>query len=115
MHGDNVLLNPNGAVYVGLAFHELVVNTISHGGNLASHLPVTLHCTRSQTDGEDRLEILWEEPLSNRPIEPKPEGHKHNAHFGSVVLEKVVPAALAGEAVYEIHTDHIRYRLTFPI
>ena len=108
MTGDNLLLNPNGALYVGLAFHELVVNTVSHGGNLALHTPITLACTK---DGEF-FEVEWREPLSDDGNTQASENRR--SHFGSVVLEKVVPAALGGTAEYQVSAAEICYRLKFP-
>lgn len=109
MTGDNLLLNPNGALYVGLAFHELVVNTVSHGGNLALHSPITLDCTNS---GEF-FEVEWREPLSDHS-QSQGSDNGRRSHFGSVVLEKVVPAALGGTANYDVSPTEICYRLKFP-
>lgn len=110
MRGENLLLNPNGALYVGLAFHELVVNTVSHGGNLSRHLPLTLDCRK---DGEF-FEVRWTEPLGGSgAVMSSGDGDKRS-NFGSVVLEKVVPAALGGEARYQVHAENIDYFLRFP-
>ncbi|MEJ8308387.1 sensor histidine kinase [Agrobacterium larrymoorei] len=109
MKGENLLLNPNGALYVGLAFHELVVNTVSHSPNLALHLPITLECRRD----EDFFEVSWSEPLS-QDDPPSSQESDRRSNFGSVVLEKVVPAALAGEARYDVSANDIGYTLRFP-
>lgn len=110
MVGENLLLNPNGALYVGLAFHELVVNTVSHGGNLSRHLPITLDCRKDV----EFFEVRWTEPLGGDTTQSvSAEGDKRS-HFGSVVLEKVVPAALGGEATYSVSGDNIDYFLRFP-
>lgn len=109
MKGENLLLNPNGALYVGLAFHELVVNTVSHSGNLGNHLPITLECA---VEG-DIFEVRWKEPLAvERKDSPSEDTRRSN--FGSVVLEKVVPAALAGTAEYKVSAEEIEYLLRFP-
>lgn len=110
MVGENLLLNPNGALYVGLAFHELVVNTVSHGGNLSRHLPITLDCRK---DGEF-FEVRWTEPLGGEASQSASADAGKRSHFGSVVLEKVVPAALGGEASYNVSADNIDYFLKFP-
>ena len=109
MRGDNLLLNPNGALYVGLAFHELVVNTVSHNANLADHPPIVLECRRET----DIFEVFWKEPVT---ADPAAEGRGEDArsNFGSVVLEKVVPAALAGEARYTVSATEVSYALRFP-
>ncbi|NTJ44335.1 sensor histidine kinase [Agrobacterium larrymoorei] len=109
MKGENLLLNPNGALYVGLAFHELVVNTVSHSGNLSNHLPITLECSSD----DEFFDVHWKEPLAlNRADLPNEDTKRSN--FGSVVLEKVVPAALAGTAEYQVTGDEVTYSLRFP-
>lgn len=110
MGGENLLLNPNGALYVGLAFHELVVNTVSHGGNLSRHLPITLDCRKDV----DFFEVRWREPLGGDMSQPVSTDGDKRSHFGSVVLEKVVPAALGGEATYSVSGENIDYFLRFP-
>ncbi|UXT91958.1 sensor histidine kinase [Agrobacterium pusense] len=106
MEGENLLLNPNGALYIGLAFHELVVNTVSHSGNLAYHPPISLQCRQ---EGDFYI-VEWNEPMtpSKEPVEAR------RGSFGSVVLEKVVPSALGGSAEYELTPERIVYRLKFP-
>ncbi|MDS7594089.1 sensor histidine kinase [Agrobacterium tumefaciens] len=106
MEGEDLLLNPNGALYIGLAFHELVVNTVSHSGNLAYHLPISLLCRREG----DFYVVEWNEPVmaSKEPVDAR------RSNFGSVVLEKVVPAALAGTARYELSPQQVFYSLKFP-
>lgn len=106
MEGENLLLNPNGALYIGLAFHELVVNTVSHSDNLAYHPPISLQCHQ---DGDFYI-VEWIEPI--KP--PKQPTEDRRGSFGSVVLEKVVPSALGGSAEYELTPDRILYRLKFP-
>jgi two-component sensor histidine kinase len=111
--GDNVLLTPNASLHVGLAVHELIVNAVSHGSLLRGGRPVKVTCRRLHVNGHDSLEMIWEEPL---------EGEKHDgsgdslkAHFGSTVLERVVPASVNGDASYSISPEKIAYRLAFPI
>lgn len=109
MKGENLLLNPNGALYVGLAFHELVVNTVSHSANLGNHLPITLECQKDS----DFYEVRWSEPLG-RDVASSSSDDDRRGNFGSVVLEKVVPAALGGEANYKVSGDDVSYFLRFP-
>jgi two-component sensor histidine kinase len=112
--GEDLLLNPNGALYVGLAFHELAVNTVSHAANLARHLPITLRCSRTFVNDLEFFEVEWDEPLDDAQRKEMSDSGRRG-HFGSVVLEKVVPAALSGEADYNVSEDQIRYRLKFPV
>ena len=112
--GDNILLTPNASLHLGLALHELVVNAVSHGSLMRSGRGVSVTCTRTQLDGQDAIEILWDEPLDK--VQQAAEGADHlKANFGSTVLERVVPASVNGKAEYSISGDKILYRLVFPI
>lgn len=109
--GDDLMLTPNAALYIGLAFHELVVNTVSHGASAAGHLPIEVSCHILQDDNTLSCELTWQERLSGQ-YSGEDAG---KARFGSVLLEKVVPAALSGTATYDITADMIRYRLLFTL
>lgn len=113
INGDNVLLTPNASLHVGLALHELIVNAVSHGSVLRSRRAIDVTATRSQVDGRDTLEIVWDERLDG------PHGEDHSEalklHFGSTVLERVVPASVSGKAQYVISNEKISYRLNFPL
>jgi two-component sensor histidine kinase len=112
--GDNVLLTPNASLHLGLALHELIVNAVSHGSLLRSARPVEVTCMRIHVDGHDWLEMRWEETLSNRASDA-PTEESLKAHFGSTVLERVVPASVNGKAQYVIANDQISYQLRFPL
>lgn len=107
--GEDIFLNPNGAMYLGLAFHELVVNTVSHRGNFARQQRITVGCQR---DG-DLFRLEWREPVSEVTTNVA-ECDSPRQSFGSVVLEKVVPVALNGTANYVVSANSIVYDLTFP-
>ncbi|MDE1157621.1 MAG: sensor histidine kinase [Neorhizobium sp.] len=112
--GDNVLLTPNASLHLGLALHELIVNAVSHGSILKSGRPIEIECLRSQQDGRDWLSVRWFEPL-----DPSDASASHEdalkAHFGSTVLERVVPASVNGRAQYDISDNGISYQLGFPL
>lgn len=112
MVGTDLLLSPNGATHVGLALHELIVNSTSHGA--LSHVDgsVKVSCTSrgSVNGGPQIFEIGWEEDYGSHGS--RPVGEKR---FGTTVLERIVPASLNGEASYEIGAKGTKYRLLFPI
>lgn len=109
MTGEDVLLTPNAALHIGLAFHELVVNTVSHASSPGQHMPIEVSCRVLSADSPVTCELVWVEPLfSGDACEDT-----IRARFGSILLEKVVPSALGGDAVYEISPDMIRYCLRF--
>lgn len=115
MSGDNVLLTPNASLHVGLALHELIVNAVSHGSILRNRSGIDVSSVRSaHQDGGDTLEVIWDEALDGEQ-KPGMDGERINSHFGSTVLERVVPASVNGKAQYVISDDHIRYQLNFPL
>jgi two-component sensor histidine kinase len=112
--GDNVLLTPNASLHLGLALHELIVNAVSHGSVLRSGRVIQVTCSRDHADGHDSLEVLWDERLDADQISDGAE-EALRAHFGSTVLERVVPASVNGKAQYMISNGRISYRLVFPL
>ncbi|MGK9053954.1 sensor histidine kinase [Neorhizobium petrolearium] len=113
VHGDNVLLTPNASLHLGLALHELIVNAVSHGSLLRGSRVINVTCTRKHINGHDSLEMIWDEALDDRKSEGSEEALK--AHFGSTVLERVVPVSVNGKAHYVIANDRISYELAFPL
>ncbi|AXV17382.1 sensor histidine kinase [Neorhizobium sp. SOG26] len=114
VHGDNLLLTPNASLHLGLALHELIVNAVSHGSLLRSGRVINVTCTRTQINDHDMLEMVWDEVL-DEGSEPDQHDEALKAHFGSTVLERVVPASVNGKATYVISKERISYRLTFPL
>ncbi|NBN65670.1 sensor histidine kinase [Pannonibacter tanglangensis] len=121
--GEDVLLDPNAALHVGLALHELMVNAVSFGTAVSSGPPIALRCGRVQEDGTEKLEIVWLESITPAPghglSQPASRGAdqaepRAEAHFGSTVLQRVVPAAVDGRAEYHLTPRLVSYRLVFP-
>ncbi len=114
MSGTDLLLSPNGATHVGLALHELIVNSTSHGALARDDGSIVVSCRQIESaDGAPlQYEIGWTEEFGSRsgrrpaPVEKR---------FGSTVLERIVPASLNGFATYEVAPDGARYRLRFPV
>lgn len=103
--GVNPYLNPNAALHIGLALHELAVNSVSYGALSRTAGIVTI----TAEPGEDQnLVLTWREVL---PEIGREAGEKR---FGSVALERVVPAALNGTATLTIGKTDLEYRLTLP-
>ncbi|MFL6180564.1 MAG: sensor histidine kinase [Actinomycetes bacterium] len=115
MTGTDLMLSPNGATHVGLALHELIVNSTSHGALASEKGTVKISCRQTGTvDGNPvTYEIGWDEDYGeDSPAGKRAAGEKR---FGSTVLERIVPASLNGEATYEIGKSHTSYRLRFPV
>jgi two-component sensor histidine kinase len=102
--GENPYLNPNAALHVGLALHELAVNSVSYGALTRTVGQVAIDVQPVQ----DGLQIIWSEDF---PFLKKSATEKR---FGSVALERVVPAALDGSAALKLNESRVEYRLFVP-
>jgi two-component sensor histidine kinase len=107
--GVNPFLNPNAALHIGLALHELAVNSVSYGALSRSDGFVDVDAALASDDGHDpSLSLVWTE------IIPVRDGRRNAKRFGSVALERVVPASLNGTAALNIADDRLEYRLVVP-
>jgi two-component sensor histidine kinase len=108
--GIDAHLSPNAALHIGLALHELIVNSASHGAIAAGVNSLTLDCFETTFNDKPALELAW--------IEHLPEATTERDHdepsFARTVLERVVPIAIAGKAVYTTRADSVEYHLTIP-
>jgi two-component sensor histidine kinase len=105
IEGVNPYLNPNAALHIGLALHELAVNSVSYGALSKVKGVVTITAVL----GEDGSFTLgWRETIP-------PHGTEiGERRFGSVALERVVPAALNGSAKLTIGATELEYSLAIP-
>jgi two-component sensor histidine kinase len=108
--GFNPHLTPNAALHIGLGLHELVVNSVVHGA-------------LSQPGGEARVtaELVGDPPDSKAFIlrweEIVPDSRSAQLgerRFGSVALERVVPAAIDGTAHLSLEGRALTYELSVP-
>lgn len=106
--GENPYLTPNAALHVGLALHELAVNSVSYGAlsRPSGHVAISATDAHRQ-DRPGSLLLTWSESIPER----RDAGDKR---FGSVALERVVPSSLGSEAALEVEEGHLEYRLLLP-
>jgi len=107
--GVDPFLNPNAALHIGLAVHELTVNSMSYGALSQAYGTVEVKAGLVEPgEGAPGLWLHWSEryPVCKKPLDQK--------RFGSVALERVVPSALDGMATFEISDDRIEYQLVVP-
>lgn len=112
IHGEDILLEPNAATHIGLALHELIANALAYGALSNANGKISLNFVPSDPG---RFEIRWDEEMGQSATASIEPNGKAGASFGSTVLQRVVPAALDGEAEYEIGPRRVRYRLAFGI
>lgn len=106
--GVDVHFNPNAALHVGLALHELVVNSMSHGALARPNGHVLLSSTLEEKDDDATLVLAWSERTGVL------DGMERERRFGSVALERVVPLSLDGAARFDLEGDRLHYRLEMP-
>jgi two-component sensor histidine kinase len=110
IYGINAHLTPNAAVHLGLALHELIVNSASHGAIAAGTTSITLNCRATELDGKQAVEIIWSETITM----PTATHDFEDNSFSKTVLERVVPTSMNGRARLGVSPDRLDYRLTIP-
>lgn len=106
--GERPYLNPNAALHIGLAMHELAVNSVSYGALSKPGGFVVVAALKTGAHGDGGLALCWSEyitPLEHRQVEKR---------FGSVALERVVPMSLGGAAELRLEGNRLEYRLFMP-
>ncbi|MBX9456524.1 MAG: sensor histidine kinase [Rhizobium sp.] len=111
--GENTLLSPNAAMHIGLAFHELVINAITHGEILRRDGRIDVESAISLDETGKQLTLTWDErTAAGRPSETPAIPA---TRFGRAILERVVPTSVGGVAAYSLGTAGVRYRIRFPL
>ena len=102
------------ALHIGLALHELAVNSVSFGALSRPDGAVTVAAELvAGPPGGTALSLTWREALVSADT-PWPDEEAREKHFGSVALERVVPASLDGVARLEITPLSVEYDLVVP-
>ena len=102
--GSRLLLSPAAAQNIGIALHELATNAIKHGALSVSDGKIDLvwHHT------PPRLHITWRE-RNGPPVQaPLRKG------FGHVVLTRLTPVALDGQATLAFDPEGFSWKLDIP-
>ncbi len=108
--GLNVHLTPNAAVHIGLALHELIVNSASYGAISGNKPAITVNCREVVSSGRKAIEVFWVETLCDPT-----EVHEFSENsFGRTVLERVVPSSVNGTAELTLAPGRIEYHLVVP-
>lgn len=110
INGINAHLSPNATLHIGLALHELAVNSASYGAISAGVNSLMIDCFETTFDEDTAIELAWVEHLP--PAAALSEAEDHT--FARTVLERVVPVAIGGKALYLTTPERIEYRLTIP-
>ena len=104
--GDDLVISPNAALYVGLAIHELAANSVRSGQLAASGGAITVAFSlKPQSDGGRSLVISWDEKYApgHGPDGIEPLTRKF--------LESVVPLAVDGSGELQVDKQRLDYVL----
>lgn len=108
MEGPAVALTPAAAQYLGMAFHELAANSLKHGALAQPSGRFTLQWRVEEAPDGHLLHIHWrEEGLQS--VASGPEG------FGRLVLERLTPQALDGQARWAAEPTGVVWHLACPL
>lgn len=111
LEGIDPYLFPNAALHIGLAFHELIVNSLSFGALSQEKGSVCVGCElHTKINGKMQLLITWNERFEAQTLLVD----KNQACFGSTVLEKIVPVSVNGSASLKLTETGIVYCLCVP-
>lgn len=107
--GPDLQLYPSNAQNLGLALHELVTNSIKYGA--LSHPSGRVAITWGQVDGSEPpvVRLTWAEADGPAVAAPARSG------FGRIMLERLVPRALRGEAKLDFTPTGLIWTLTVPL
>lgn len=110
IYGINAHLTPNAAVHLGLALHELIVNSASFGAIANGSTSITLNCRETELDGRKAIEVAWSESIAT----PETAEEFAENSFSKTVLERVVPTSMSGKAQFSVDTSRIEYKIIIP-
>lgn len=106
IEGPAIILRPNAAQTISLAFHELATNAAKYGA--LSREGGKLEVTWSLTEAKGRQRIFaltWKEKTPFKVAPPTSKG------FGSTVVEEVVQAQLSADVDWRFASSGIIYKL----
>lgn len=106
MAGDEVLLSPNSAVTLGMAFHELASNSAKYGAFSQPRGHIEVDWRRNAAD---RLHLYWREHGGPPVQAPRRRG------FGVSLLERGLAHQLGGRVQLEFPPEGIRCLMDLPL
>ena len=104
------LKTPDAAVHLGLALHELIVNSASHGALSTGATTISIHCDETSWEGRKAIKLQWSESIAGA----RSGSDFEDRSFGRTVLERVVPTSVNGQAEFTMTPNLIEYGLVIP-
>lgn len=109
IEGDPVRLRDKPAGLIGLAVHELIINSFTFGA-LAAGAPLHVSWMREAGDDEPDLRIDWTE----HGVMPGFDGRQQKRGFGSRVLQEAIAYELAGSTLFDLADGRFACRIRLP-
>ena len=110
LDGPDLWLNPNRALSVALAIHELATNAVKYGSLSVDAGGVVVRWRIHDRASCRELELEWVEH-GGPPVDPKPK----RRGFGSKLIERSLARELGGEVKLAFEPDGLRCRIVAPI
>jgi two-component sensor histidine kinase len=110
LNGDDVALLPDAAQNLGLALHELSTNAAKYGALSVPGGHIALEWRIVGEAGDPTFfSLVWKERGGPPVINPTRKG------FGHTVMNRLVKAALSGEALLEFEPDGVKWSVAIPV
>jgi two-component sensor histidine kinase len=106
--GPEIALTPPAAQHLSLALHELATNAIKYGALSIPRGRVELAWSIEAVELDSSLHVTWVERAGPQVGAPGQRG------FGCLVLERVTPQSLDGEAQLNFDTLGLAWHMTCP-
>lgn len=114
MVGEDAYLFPNAALHLGLALHELTIDSLARGALGPAGGTVVLSAKeQSNPDGSPELLLTWTETYAVHQVEKEGTNKTRNG-FSGTVLGRIVPQALSAAVHHETNADSMVYQLIIP-
>lgn len=108
--GPEIALGANAVLNLGMALHELIMNSIRFGATADRDVSVTWRVVHAGNGHDQMFELKWSEPSHD----PKDILEQQNG-FGSLALLRIVPSALSAEATWAADSSQIVWNLSAPL
>jgi PAS domain S-box-containing protein len=109
--GAAITLDANQVQYLGMALHELATNSAKYGALAESYGQISIEWALIEENGP-RFMLTWKETC---PTKVTDHPHSKSSGFGTVVLKRVTPHALDGEAILERQPGLVMWKLIAPV
>ena len=108
VEGPSVLIAPEQAQSVVIAFHEMASNAVEHGALAVGEGRLRISWTKTWAGEKPLLTFVWRE--SGRPGAPS----QQRRGFGFSFVEGLLPRALGGRSIVAFENGALVWTLSFP-